>query len=105
MKLLRSLFRHSRGLALLTGAAALLSGACNAGLIALVNTVLNNPDTTTAVVIWSFAALGVGKVATNFVSQVLLARFSQGAIAHLRRELVQNLDGALATIGGNRRVA
>jgi putative ATP-binding cassette transporter len=91
MKLLRSLFRHSRGLALLTGAAALLSGACNAGLIALVNTVLNNPDTTTAVVIWSFAALGVGKVATNFVSQVLLARFSQGAIAHLRRELVRKI--------------
>ena len=91
MSFLRSLFRQARGMALLTGLAALLSGACNAGLIALVNTVLNSPGTSTAVMIWSFAALGLGKVATNFLSQALLARFSQGTIARLRRDLVRKI--------------
>ena len=91
MNLLRFLFRNERGLALLTGLAALASGACNAGLIALVNAVLTRPEISTAVMIGSFAALGLGKLATNFVSQVVLARFSQSAIADLRLGLVQKI--------------
>src|SRR6267154_2038650 len=91
MNLLRFLFRSARGLTLLTGLAALLSGACNAGLIALVNAVLNHPEISTTVMLWSFIALGLGKTATNFISQVVLSRFSQGAIADLRRDLVQKI--------------
>ena len=89
MNLLRFLFRNARGLTLLAGLAALLSGACNAGLIALVNAVLNRPEVPAAVMIWSFIALGLGKTAANFISQAVLAKFSQGAIANLRRDLVQ----------------
>ncbi|HEV2437633.1 MAG TPA: cyclic peptide export ABC transporter [Verrucomicrobiae bacterium] len=88
MNLLRFLFRSARGLALLTGLAALASGACNAGLIALVNAVLNRPQISAALMIGSFVALGFGKLTTNFVSQVLVAKFSQRAIARLRCDLV-----------------
>jgi putative ATP-binding cassette transporter len=89
--LLRFLLRNAPGLALLTGLAALLSGACAAGLIALVNMVLSRPERSTAAMVWSFAALGLGKLATNYGSQVLLARFSQSALANLRRELIEKI--------------
>lgn len=89
--LLRFLLRNAPGLALLTGVAALLSGGCAAGLIALVNMVLSRPESSTPVIIWSFAALGLGKLATNYGSQVLLARFSQAALANLRRELIEKI--------------
>jgi putative ATP-binding cassette transporter len=91
MNLLRFLFRNARGLALLTGLAALLSGACNAGLMALVKAVLTRADLSTKVMVWSFVALGLCKLASNFFSQALLAKFSQGAIAHLRQTLVQKI--------------
>jgi putative ATP-binding cassette transporter len=41
--------------------------------------------------VWAFIAVGVGKVATNYFSQVLLARFAQGAIAGLRRDLIRRI--------------
>ena len=91
MKLARFLFRNSRRLTLLTGLAALLSGACNAGLIALVNLALNRSGRFTSILVWSFVALGLGKLATNLASQVFLAQFSQKAIADLRRSLVQKI--------------
>jgi len=89
--LLRFLLRNAPGLAMLTGLAALLSGACAAGLIALVNIALTRPGASTQLILWSFIALGLGKLATNYGSQVLLARFSQAALANLRRELIEKI--------------
>src|SRR5829696_4478405 len=89
--LLRFLLRNAPGLALLTAVAALLSGACAAGLIALINTVLSKPSLSTSLLVWSFVALSLGKIATNYGSQVLLARFSQSALVHLRRELIEKI--------------
>jgi putative pyoverdin transport system ATP-binding/permease protein len=87
----------------LTTLAALLSGACNAGLIALVNTALTQNGRTAAWLVWAFVALGLGKVGSNFLSQVMLANFSQGAIAELRRDLIRKILGvplrALEEIG------
>ena len=91
MTLIRFLLRTSRGMILLTALAALLGGACNAGLIALVNTALNRPGASAALVVWGFVALGGCKLATNFVSQFTLTRFSQRAIANLRRDLVRKI--------------
>lgn len=91
MNLLEFLFRRARGMTLLTGLAALASGACNAGLIALVSAVLDRPKLPSAALLGAFVALGLGKLATNFLSQVVLARFSQGAIADLRREMVRKI--------------
>src|SRR6266571_2207762 len=69
----------------------LLGGACNGGLIALVNTAVNRPGASTALIIWGFVALGACKLATNFVSQITLTRFSQGTIANLRRDLIRKI--------------
>ncbi|HSY18361.1 MAG TPA: cyclic peptide export ABC transporter [Candidatus Acidoferrales bacterium] len=93
MNLLRFLFRNARGLTLFAGLAALLSGMCNAGLIALVNAILNRPEMPAAIMAWSFIALGLGKITTNLASQVVLAKYSQGAIANLRRDLVKKILG------------
>jgi len=76
---------------LVTAIASLASGACNAGLIAMVNHVLNHPGAPTFWVIVSFLGLGLGKVITGYVSQVLLIKFSQGAIAQLRQDLVRRI--------------
>jgi len=91
MNLLRFLFRNARGLTLLAGLTAILSGLCNAGLIALVNVVLNRPEMPTGKIILCFAALALTKVTANLGAQLVLAKFSQGAIAKLRRDLVRKI--------------
>jgi putative pyoverdin transport system ATP-binding/permease protein len=75
---------------LVTTATALLSGACNMGLIALVSAALTSTRSTKTLM-WAFVALGVGKIVTTFVSQSLLASFAQGAVANLRRELIRKI--------------
>jgi putative ATP-binding cassette transporter len=75
----------------LTTLTALLSGACNAGLIALVNLAINHDGGSTTALVWGFVGLGVGKLVTNFISQVMLANFSQTAIAELRRDLIRKI--------------
>jgi len=91
MMLLKFILRTCRGMMFVTTAAALVSGACNAGLIALVNSALNHRGTSSAALIWAFVALGLGKVVSNFASQALLASFSQGAIAALRQDLIRKI--------------
>jgi putative ATP-binding cassette transporter len=91
MTLFKFIWRTCRGMMLLTTALALISGACNAGLVALINTVLTKTGPTTAIIIWAFIAVGLGKLLTNFGSQVMLASFSQGAIADLRRGLIRKI--------------
>jgi putative ATP-binding cassette transporter len=91
MDIIKFIWRTCRGMMVLTTAAAALSGICNAGLMWLVNDALVSTQSATRILIWSFVALGVGKVGTNFVSQALLAKFSQGAIAQLRRDLMRKI--------------
>ena len=91
MILLKFLLRNCRGLMFWTTFTALLSGACNAGLVGFVSSALTGTGPATRIFIWGFIALGLGKVATNLVSQVVLARFSQGAIAQLRRSLISQI--------------
>lgn len=89
MNLLCYLARNARGVMVFTAVMALLSGACNAGLIAVVNRVLNGSGPATAALVGCFAALGLGKLVTNFISQAVLARFAQDAMARLRLDLVR----------------
>jgi putative ATP-binding cassette transporter len=91
MSLLRFVFRTCRGMLILTAFAAVLSGACNAALIGLINTLLNTPGHPGATLAIVFIALGLGKVLTSFFSQTSLTRFSQGAVAALRNELVRKI--------------
>ncbi len=93
MNLLRFLLKKCRGMVVVTGLTSLFSGACNAGLIALVNVAVNEPDGRAATLLLGFAALALGKIVTGFISQVWLIRFSQHAIADTRRELVRRILG------------
>lgn len=88
IQLLRFLFASSRRLMVLTLAAAVLSGMCNAGVIALVNAVLNESAAPGRWLLYGFIALVVVRLATNFFAQAMLARFSQDSTALLRRDLV-----------------
>ncbi len=91
MMLLKFILRTCRGMMVVTTLAALLSGACNAGLIAMVNMALTNLSRSPERFMWAFAGLGLGKILSNYISQVVLARFSQGAIAELRRNLIRKV--------------
>src|SRR5215472_1436321 len=91
MMLLKFILRTCRGMMIVTTLTALFSGACNAGLIAMVNMALTNLSRSPERFIWAFVGLGLGKVLSNYLSQVILARFSQGAIAELRRNLIRKV--------------
>jgi putative ATP-binding cassette transporter len=91
MKLLVYLFRTARGVMVLTAVTALVSGACYAGLIAVVNSQLDRPATIRFSLMACFIGLALGKILTTMISQMILARFSQGAIANLRQDLVRKI--------------
>lgn len=91
MNLLRFFFRGSRAMMICTFVAALLSGACNAGLIAMVNTALQQDGSVAQWLIIGFVSLALGRLATNFVAQITQAHFAQQNSARLRRELVEKI--------------
>jgi putative ATP-binding cassette transporter len=91
MNLVRFLFRYSRKTMIWTALAALVSGACNAGLIALVNILLGGTGRPVAALLGWFVALGTVRLLTNYIAQVSLARFSQRGMASLRRDLVRKI--------------
>jgi len=90
MNLFKFIWRTCRGMMVLTTGTALLSGACNMGLVALVTAALTTQRNVKAYV-WGFVALVAGKIITTFVSQALLASFAQGAVSNLRRELIHKI--------------
>ena len=91
MTLLRFLVRYSPAMVVWTSIAALLSGACNAGLIAMINAALNRHGGPGTMLIVAFAALGLGRILTNALAQVTLAHFSQATTARLRHDLVRKI--------------
>ncbi|MDZ8104036.1 MAG: cyclic peptide export ABC transporter [Nostoc sp. DedQUE12a] len=84
MNLLRLLLRTSSlhlSLAMLAG---ILSGGTAAGLIALINTTLNQNQPSKTILFWSFVGLCLLRLIANFISQILLIQVSQKAILNLR---------------------
>ncbi len=91
MNLLKFCLRTCRGLILFTSLTALVSGGCNAALIAMINYALNHSRSSLKWVTICFTALALGKLVTNFLSNALLARYAQGAVSDLRRDLVRQV--------------
>src|SRR5262245_58693590 len=91
MRVIRFIWRKCRGMMMLTTFIALLIGAGNAGLMVLVSCAVRTAGPFTTALIWAFIGLGLAKLITNFVSQAMLASFSQGAVAQLRRELMRKI--------------
>ena len=86
MKILSFFFSHSRKAVLLSVFAGIISGACNAALLAVINSVLKNGGSTAAL-LWSFAGFCVLLPVTRFTSEMLLNRLGQGAMYDLRMKL------------------
>lgn len=111
MKLFSFLYHRCRRMLVITVMTALVSGACNAGLIALINQVLNDPDrhVTLELMATAFALLVLGKLGTGFLSQLWQIRFSQRAVAELRQQLVRRILGVplrrLEQIGASKLMA
>ncbi|KAB8318899.1 cyclic peptide export ABC transporter [Tolypothrix campylonemoides VB511288] len=82
MNLLRFLLRTSWVSLTLAVLAGLISGACNAGLIAVINQALREPSA--IALAGSFAALCLLQFLTNLSAEALLIRISQGAVCNLR---------------------
>lgn len=91
MNLLRYLLRNAPQMMVVVGVTALIGGACNAGLIALINNALNSEQFPAGPVIWGFAALALGKLLSNLHSSIVLARYAHEAVARLRCDLVQQI--------------
>lgn len=75
----------------LTTLAALLSGACNAGLIAMVNCGLNRNGARLRDLAFWFALLVIGKGGSQLLSQGLLAKFAQQSISELRYKMIERI--------------
>ncbi|MBA4136613.1 MAG: ABC transporter ATP-binding protein [Opitutus sp.] len=88
IQLLQFVFLKSRRLMVLTLIAAGLSGLFNAGIIAMVNAVLEDKGGPLQWLVGGFVLLAVGRIATNVFAQGVLARFAQRCTAELRRDLV-----------------
>jgi putative ATP-binding cassette transporter len=86
MKIISFFFSHSRKAVLLSVFAGIISGACNAALLAVINSVLKNGGSTAAL-LWSFAGFCVLLPVTRFTSEMLLNRLGQGAMYDLRMKL------------------
>lgn len=91
MKLLKFLFQNCKKMLYLTTLAALLSGACNAGLIAMVNRAVNHDGKNLRELGMFFVLLVVGKVGSQLLSQSLLAKFAQKAVYELRYQLISSI--------------
>ncbi len=88
MNLIRFFFRGSRTMMTATFAAAMLSGACNVGVMAMVTRVLGQTASPAEWMLWVFLALAAGRLITNFIAQLMLAHYSQHNCVKLRRDLV-----------------
>jgi putative pyoverdin transport system ATP-binding/permease protein len=78
---------RSRLLAAAAVGAGLISGACSAGLIALINTALHRAGLSRTLLVVGFAGLVASKVASNAVARLLLNHFTQQTLTDLCRDL------------------
>lgn len=94
MKLLSFLVKYSRRTVILAIVAGVISGACNTGLLAIINAALGNRANSRATLIWSFVALCLFLPLTRFISEILLTKLGQGALYDLRMQLSRQILAA-----------
>src|SRR5436190_649600 len=86
MRLLSFLLRYAPRKVAVAVAAGIISGASNTGLLAIFTGALVGGGSRT-VLMWSFVGLCVLLPASRYVSEILLAHLSQGALFDLRVRL------------------
>ncbi|HEV2145778.1 MAG TPA: cyclic peptide export ABC transporter [Longimicrobiaceae bacterium] len=110
MKLLSLLLGHSRGVMLLALLAGVVSGAANAGLLALINTALHQDRPwTDPRLVGGFVGLCLSLPVTRAISSYLLATLGQKTVLHLRLQLSRKILAAplrqLEDLGPHRLLA
>ncbi|MGZ7051972.1 MAG: cyclic peptide export ABC transporter [Candidatus Angelobacter sp.] len=86
MNILSFFVRHSRRTVVLSVIAGIFSGACNAALLGVINSVVKRNGPTPALV-WAFVGLCALLPLARFISEFLLAKLGQGATYMLRMQL------------------
>ena len=94
MNLLRFVLNAPWNIVLIASSAGLLSGFLSIALIAVINDVLHNGESSGIDLAGLFAALVLGKLIAHALARILLVRYTQQAIAGLRRELARLILGA-----------
>ncbi|MEM7353888.1 MAG: cyclic peptide export ABC transporter [Acidobacteriota bacterium] len=87
MQLIKFLLSHSRGLVTLGALAGLISGASNAGLLALIQALIVGSEQPRSLLLWLFVGLCILVPATRVCSELLLIRLGQETVFKLRVEL------------------
>lgn len=90
-RFLRFFLQHSRGMVALMVCAGILSGILSVGVLAVINNYLHQTEGRSSALMYGFAALVVGKIITNGLSQFLLVRFSQDTILDLSLTLCSKI--------------
>ncbi|MEM7725033.1 MAG: cyclic peptide export ABC transporter [Cyanobacteria bacterium P01_A01_bin.45] len=91
MKIIRLLFQKSWKLFILGAIASIITGASSAGLIALINYILQNLEQVSAGIVWSFISSCLLLMVSSTVSWILLTRLSQDVTYNLRLELTERI--------------
>jgi putative pyoverdin transport system ATP-binding/permease protein len=109
MKLLRFFLEHSRKLVILSLAAGIISGVCNAALLAIINSLLRRNGPVVPVLLWSFIGLCVLLPLSRFTSELLLNKLGQDALFRMRVEISRQILAAplfhLENLGPHRLLA
>lgn len=109
MKLFRFLLSRSRGTVVLAVILGLLSGACTAGLLAIVSASLRRDGRSATTLVWGFIGLCLLTPITKSISDLLLVRLGYNAVFDLRMKLSRQVLAAplrhLEEIGPHRLLA
>jgi putative ATP-binding cassette transporter len=94
MKLLSFLIKYAPGSVALAVVFGVISGASNAAMLALFNSVLRGNGISRTTLLWWFIALCIFLPLTRYASEMLLTRLSQDALMSLRMRLCRQILAA-----------
>jgi putative ATP-binding cassette transporter len=90
MNILAFLARYSRNTVVLSVIAGIFSGACNAALLGVINSVVRHNGPTSALA-WAFVGLCALLPGARFASEFILTKLGQGATYTLRMQLCRQI--------------
>lgn len=109
MKLFLFLINYSRRIVLIALFIGILSGVCNAALIAVINAALKSAEAPSSFLLKSFIALCLILPLTRLLSELLLSRMGQKALLDMRLRLSRQMLAAplryLEELGAHRLLA
>ncbi|MUG99516.1 cyclic peptide export ABC transporter [Scytonema sp. UIC 10036] len=94
MNVIHLLLKSSKIVVAIAIFAGLVSGACSARIIALINSAINSNTAFSSVLIWSFIGLVLIAVTSRFISELCLIRLSQQVIFDTRLLLCRRIVAA-----------